>query len=287
MGFLQKLFGTGKKSSEKAHSGHQEKTLEVSGEWMNQIWKERSVKVYADTDAANRFLSQTQLPYLWSDIEQYVNRVKKEDDPQRDLRVGWTAAYLSHPNPLVVANTLRDHVTSDLLNSWLVAGLFPDLLVHGDHNVQQEAAKALWRNKTPIKSVFGVLTGKYGGSTRKSQSYAASGEFKRLAESIVKNLRKHCPSESKEFLNELVLEAFGPTLAEKTESKSLGEVTFKERMYKTQMGVKMTYEIHTAQSKADALSFLETAKVDAQHFYVIVETPDGNWGKDIMGIFEE
>ena len=49
----------------------------------------------------------------------------------------------------------------------------------------------------------------------------------------------------------------------------------------------MTYKVYTAQSKLDALSFLENQKIDIQFLYVIVETPEGNWGKDISGIFEE
>ena len=53
------------------------------------------------------------------------------------------------------------------------------------------------------------------------------------------------------------------------------------------MGIIQAYEIHTAGSKADALAYIERRAVEENHCYVFVETPEGNWGKDIMGFFEE
>ena len=69
--------------------------------------------------------------------------------------------------------------------------------------------------------------------------------------------------------------------------KPTGEVTFKEQEFKEKMGFTMTYEVYTAKSKMDALAFLEKKYIYQDRYYVIVETPEGNWGKDCMGIFEE
>lgn len=275
---------------EKTSSGAQEETLEITGEWLNQVWKEKPVQVYANTAAAMDFLSQSELPHLWSDVQGYIDKVNNEDDPQRELRVVWTASYLNHPKAEVVTKTLQNHVTSELLNSWMVAGWLPYLIIHSDSNVRHEAAKALWKCKeeTTIQSVFGVFSGKYLGLATGPQKFAAKGKFQQSAESIVKNLREQCPPERKEFFEELVFEVFRPSLAERKKPKAAGEVKFKEREVKTgPMGIKQTYEVHTASSKEDALAFLEKKKVEAQHYYIIVETPEGNWGKDCMGVFEE
>jgi hypothetical protein len=48
-----------------------------------------------------------------------------------------------------------------------------------------------------------------------------------------------------------------------------------------------TYEVYKAPSKAVALEYLKTKSVTKPLYYVIVETPEGNWGKDINGIYQE
>eukprot|EP01083_Nonionella_stella_P262782 893237_1 len=49
-----------------------------------------------------------------------------------------------------------------------------------------------------------------------------------------------------------------------------------------------TYEVVSASSKDEAYRYLKSRTVTQQLYYVIVETPDGNFGKDIMNdIFEE
>lgn len=48
-----------------------------------------------------------------------------------------------------------------------------------------------------------------------------------------------------------------------------------------------TYEVHEAPSKEVALEFLKNKTVTKGRYYVIVETPEGNWGKDINGIYQE
>ena len=49
-----------------------------------------------------------------------------------------------------------------------------------------------------------------------------------------------------------------------------------------------TYYIYRGPSKGAALDFLKTIQSPTGHnVYHIVETPEGNWGKDIDGIYEE
>jgi len=49
-----------------------------------------------------------------------------------------------------------------------------------------------------------------------------------------------------------------------------------------------TYYIYRGPSKDAAIAFLKTLKPPTTHnVYHIVETPEGNWAKDIDGIYKE
>ena len=189
--------------------GAEKRTLLITGDWLNQVWKKKPVRVFAEADAAKEFLSQDVLPYLWDDEQRYIDSVNHKPDPQRELRVAWTAAYLNHPEPVVIRQTLRDH------------------------------------------------------------KFAARGEFYRQGEAIVKVLRKHCPAERKRFFEDQVFEVFGPSLSERDAPKAAGEVKFKVKENKRgPMGILRTYEVHTAESKADALGYLEKRPVTEANYYV-------------------
>lgn len=262
-----------------------DRTVEVSGSWMNQIWKEQPLQIYADPDAAHAFLSRTDLPYLWPDDKEYVKHAESQKDPQSVLRVAWTAAYLSHPNKQVILDTLRNQVSSELVNSWILSLLVIDLLVHPNTELRSEAAKVLWKcsHETHIRSVFGVLTGQYSGS-----KFSGTSLFSNEAKSIVENLRKYCPPERRELLEQLILDSFGPTFAGVEKKASPDKVYFKETTVKpTPFGISQTYEVYTGKCKMDALAFLEKKRVEIRNYYIVVETPEGNWGKDCMGIYQE
>jgi len=53
------------------------------------------------------------------------------------------------------------------------------------------------------------------------------------------------------------------------------------------MGTKLTYRIYTAQNEASAKAFLKENRVNKLFHYIIVETPEGDWGCDIDGIYKE
>ena len=48
-----------------------------------------------------------------------------------------------------------------------------------------------------------------------------------------------------------------------------------------------TYEIYEAENAEKAKSFLSKKKVLEPNYYIVIETPEGNWGLDKMGIFLE
>ncbi|MGI5818125.1 MAG: YecA family protein [Armatimonadota bacterium] len=51
--------------------------------------------------------------------------------------------------------------------------------------------------------------------------------------------------------------------------------------------VEFTYQVYTGSTKQEAIEFLEGQEVNEPSFYIVVETPEGNWGKDIAGIYDE
>ena len=48
-----------------------------------------------------------------------------------------------------------------------------------------------------------------------------------------------------------------------------------------------TYECYLAKNKADAMAFLNKKTVEKSLYYIVVDTPEGNFGRDIYGIYEE
>ena len=71
-----------------------------------------------------------------------------------------------------------------------------------------------------------------------------------------------------------------PVLVEKGDPQ---QVKFKENLDKGGS----TYVVHTAPTKADALAFLQKKTVKRPSLYLVVDTPEGNLGRDINGIYEE
>ena len=48
-----------------------------------------------------------------------------------------------------------------------------------------------------------------------------------------------------------------------------------------------TYEIYKGKNAESAKAFLMTKRVDKPQYYVLVETPEGNWGIDVKGLYLE
>jgi hypothetical protein len=78
-----------------------------------------------------------------------------------------------------------------------------------------------------------------------------------------------------------------PTKTQKTDEFEMDddddEVTF---VRNEQMG-NAYYEIYSGKSKKSALAFLGNNPVNESFFYRIVETPEGNYGRDINGVYQE
>ena len=48
-----------------------------------------------------------------------------------------------------------------------------------------------------------------------------------------------------------------------------------------------TYEFYLANNKADAMAFLSKKTIEKSLYYICVDTPEGNFGRDINGVYEE
>lgn len=66
-----------------------------------------------------------------------------------------------------------------------------------------------------------------------------------------------------------------------------GQVTFVREEHQSKMGSMLTYQIYQGPSAAAAKTFLEQNPVTKPLYYIIVETPEGIYGRDIQGIYKE
>lgn len=75
--------------------------------------------------------------------------------------------------------------------------------------------------------------------------------------------------------------------APKVKSKKSGQVVFVREDKQNRMGVNFTYKIHKGPNAAAAKEFLANQPVNKQFLYYVVETPEGNYCKDIQGMYKE
>jgi hypothetical protein len=66
-----------------------------------------------------------------------------------------------------------------------------------------------------------------------------------------------------------------------------GRVKFVREDRQQKMGATFVYRIHTAPDAAAARAFLEKHPVLAKLTYLVVETPEGNYCRDVNGIYKE
>ena len=48
-----------------------------------------------------------------------------------------------------------------------------------------------------------------------------------------------------------------------------------------------TYEVYNAPDKASAIAFLREKTIVRRYYYIIVDTPEGSFGKDFVGLYQE
>jgi hypothetical protein len=75
--------------------------------------------------------------------------------------------------------------------------------------------------------------------------------------------------------------------APKAKAAQPGKVVFVKEDRQQQMGVTMIYRIHKGTDAVSAKAFLEQNPVTRQFYYIVVETPEGNYCRDVQGIYKE
>lgn len=65
------------------------------------------------------------------------------------------------------------------------------------------------------------------------------------------------------------------------------EVTFVREDHRQVMGEDAIYRIHKCPDAASAKAFLKKNPVDRKFYHIVVETPEGNYCRDIQGIYKE
>lgn len=73
----------------------------------------------------------------------------------------------------------------------------------------------------------------------------------------------------------------------KAKETKAGKVVFVREDRQQGMGHTMIYRIHKGPDAASAKAFLEKNPVTKQLYYIVVETPEGNYCRDIRGIYKE
>ncbi len=86
--------------------------------------------------------------------------------------------------------------------------------------------------------------------------------------------------------NDLEPEKQAPS-APKAKKAKPGKVTFVREDRQQQMGQTTIYRIHKGPDAASAKAFLEQNPVTRKFYYMVVETPEGNYCRDIQGIYKE
>lgn len=75
--------------------------------------------------------------------------------------------------------------------------------------------------------------------------------------------------------------------APKMDRGDSSKVKFVREDRQVRMGHTMIYRIHKAPNAASAMAFLQQNPVSRQLYYIVVETPEGNYCRDIDGIYKE
>jgi hypothetical protein len=73
----------------------------------------------------------------------------------------------------------------------------------------------------------------------------------------------------------------------RTFGSRISDVTFSHEEQKVISGVTMTYRVFKGPNAESAKVYLQKTPVTRKYYFIVVETPEGNYCKDIQGIYKE
>lgn len=202
-----------------------------------------------------------------------------KDKKKKQMVIGqWTEFLLAHPNEDVTIETL-DFSKSDLLSSHPILNNLTALMIVGNDSIKNKVAKIFWEKITEKDLFFSILA---------NRGMMPAGFPQKDSKSAALLLKKYCPEDQFDTFVKLAKEYFGSSVAgiERKKTKNVKNlVKFKEEYTKPVMGFTGTYKVYTATNKEDAEAFLDSIEINEDFLYYEVETPEGNIGKDKMGIY--
>lgn len=190
-------------------------------------------------------------------------------------------AYLQHPDPRVILATIP---IVEGERAFAIDQVLVDLLAWPydfEGRIARSAARALWQRhrktncKFPVHALRDELQGPVGplGGIRTFPN----------KETVIR------------ALDILVAEAPDPAARKAIEARIESDVIIEERIPNVDISSVefvgkerrggCTYEVWRAESRAQAKSFLKAKVVTEKLYYIEVETPEGNIGRDIEGVY--
>lgn len=155
-----------------------------------------------------QFFSQSLLPPLNG----------AEDDNQTMTRIWWYIAYLHHPEPPALLETMRVARQDEHERNEILAGIatfrLPELLIHDDQAVRKMAATLYWEcDETYRRTVLTALSG--------TGAVATPGFNPGVAREIIFSvLKPSCPQESMKAFAHDVKEVLGVDISERNEDQA-------------------------------------------------------------------
>jgi hypothetical protein len=210
-----------------------------------------------------------------------------QDNSERRIKMGWIDRLFGRKKPVqpTAPKQSTGESTAKNVDSELNPLQLARLLAGADRQAAKNAAKAVWANNDWILELtINILA---------SKGAAPSGIPHEAGRRGAELLRDTCPPSRKEVFQRLALEAFGPATAGiASQSSQTQQVILKEKKSeRMRAGNIENIEVYNAKTKMDALRFLEGRQVVGMFssigvHRIIVQTPQGAWGKDASGIYD-
>jgi hypothetical protein len=200
-------------------------------------------------------------------------------DPETK-REALVVAYLQHPHPRVQQEMFR--YLGNVRHAGIV-WLLLEQLADGNSITRDLAAKAIWTNLggNGCRWAVQALADEIQGASRFPECPLGPERAIRALDGLVASapdeasrsaIQQHA---DRHVIIEDRIKDVDPSSVRyvKTEQRDSGG------------GAQWTYEVYRAKNREHALAFLKSRRVEQEQYYVEVETPDGTFGRDMLGIY--
>lgn len=205
------------------------------------------------------------------------NREYWKDEDIEGKRVGLAVAYMQHPDPDIRKATIELAGQIDAIG---VSQMLVDLLADPDQSVRRSAARMIWDRQRGNHCEFAVhaLRDEIRGPTSFIPATLTMGRDKGIQALDV--LVEEAPDEdARKAIQELI--GKDVVIEERVKPIDISSVEFVGMDYRDNC----TYEVYRAMNRQQALAFLKSKVVSEKLYYIEVETPERNFGRDINGMY--